>query len=356
MARDRILLPAQLAAVLAASAAAQTVEMRRLDIKDLPVVRLDVRVTDGRGQDQAGLIARDFDLRWDGEPVAQMAIESPIGTGSGTVRPAPVFLLMDRSGDLSARDTHAVRKAAGLAAESLPSGSPIAVYSFDQRVREELPLEENREKVSTAITNVPPGQGTSYLGSLTVVAEKATAADPSRSAIIFIVSAIHYPGTPPPPGKAYSLKGFTIPIYPLVITEDRAIDEAVGQVVRRIAQGLPGLYRITFQAPRGADGEIHTVSLSLGSGGTAARARLRAMKGSAISPSPLLAAEVRRGWLVPWAGALVGSLFGGLVILIAGARGAEPRAVKLTPIVRLCIVGILAVVGSAVALLSFSTL
>ena len=284
--------------LFATAAAAQTVELQRVDIERLPEIRLELLVRDLSGNEVGGLTARDFEVRLDGEPMEAQGLElSDAGQGF-----PPVFLLLDRSGDLDPAEGHLIKKAAQILVEALPAGARVGIHTFDRRVRQELAPTQSRDEVQAAITNVSPGEGTSYESSLSVVSTRAASVE--GAVVVYLVVARHYPGDPPNPGQAFGLRGHATPIYPFVLKDNPTapVEKSAARLVRRLARGLPGRYRLVVEAPFGTDGGLHT--LSVGLDGATARCRFKAAAGPGIDPSPLLEREMRRGDAPPLEGRL----------------------------------------------------
>ncbi len=335
-----LLMPASLAA-------STTIELRRLDLSELPVVSAEIVALDSQGGEIPGLRLQDFDITLDGDPLTDVRLEA-IGTGSGV---PPVMLLVDRSGDLAGAASHTVKKAAAAILDRIPMQAPVAVYAFDRGSREEAPFTTDRKQLRTALTNIRPGRGTGYLRPLR---EAVRAAKPGTS-IIFIIHIAHYPGPPPRASRAYRLPGSSVPIYPVVVPADteRQLDDRIAGIARQLSSGLRGIYRLAFPLRRGVDGEMHSLSLALRDDTRRAKARFRAARGLAIKRSPALDRALRNRFVLPWKGALAGALLAAIVLVILSSKDLP---VRLTLTIRFSLVGIGAVVGAIVALLAFPTL
>lgn len=348
--------PLLLLLLVARVAATQTLELGSVDLRGLPAVEISLRARDGRGGELAGLRLEDFDVRLDGARLDAVELQTAEARPNAAPGPPPTFLLVDRSGDLGGASSHNVKKAAAALVDALPSDAAIALSSFDASVHEETPLELDHDRVQRAIVELAPGRGTSYVEPLRAVVRQAEDADRARAVVVFVLHESHYPGARPSPGRAYSLPGYAPAIYPIVVGDDgRAIDDVVARVVRRLVAGLPGSYQLRAQIA--ADGQFHTISVALRNGGASARCRFRAMRGLAIEPSKWLDREVARRSSMPWRGAFVGSVLGAMVLLVVGRRGRlDSLPVRLTPILKLCVLGLGAVAGAVVGLLAFPSL
>lgn len=345
-----------LAAMLAAESAAdaQSLVLERVDIRGLPRVLVDLAVKDARGEDLAGVLSTDFEVRIDGVPASDIQITSG---GEGEDQAPAVFLLVDRSGEMPPAIVHSLRRAAGLVLEGLPAGTPVAVYSFDEGVRQELPLSDDRALARQAITAISPGRGTSYEGPLNVVSGHAAAVEGRRSVMIYVIASSHYPAAPPAPGQAYSLKGQATPIYPVVIREDApfALEDTVARVVRRIARGLPGRYRLALATPFASDGQIHALSVTLratppAAAPPSATCRFRAVRGIGVTPSPLIESEGREQRVGPIRRFVVGTMLGALGLTLLSMLPGMRRVYRPRLIGRIGILGVGAALGALLAL------
>ena len=148
---------------------------------DVPLVAVDVRVTDSRGNPMTSLTARDFIILEDG-------VEQQIQIFSSVDTPYNILLLFDRSGSTQNQWTFMQRAAARFLRNMRPQDS-VALGAFDEGLTMLSSWGDSRKEVETAIdqlTKRGPGGGTNLYQSLERAAQREFRNTTGRRALVVL--------------------------------------------------------------------------------------------------------------------------------------------------------------------------
>jgi VWFA-related protein len=179
MSFTRTLLMVAAAAAAASSATAQEPAFQvRVDV---PLVSVDVRVTDSRGQPMTTLQATDFVILEDGK-------EEQIQLFSSVETPYNILLLFDRSGSTENQWTFMQRAASRFLRNLRPQDS-LAIGAFDEGLMMLSTWNDPRKEVETAIDGLAkrgPGGGTNLYQSLERASQREFRNVSGRRALIVL--------------------------------------------------------------------------------------------------------------------------------------------------------------------------
>src|SRR5262245_55523044 len=146
MRRTLLLLALLLVALPAQAQAPPGARVAQVDTSAYPTVKLYVSVTDAAGQPQPGLVAHDFAITEDGQPVT---IDSFAGGGAGAIN---AVLVIDRSGSMDEGDKiEGARDAAQAFVQQMRSGDQTAVIAFSNEPQLVQPFTSDTELLERAI-------------------------------------------------------------------------------------------------------------------------------------------------------------------------------------------------------------
>ena len=126
---------------------------------EVPLVSIDVSVTDRRGRPVPGLAAEDFEVLEDGEPVAVShfyaapGVETSSEDAAVEAPPQNLYLVVyidDTNLDRSRRQP-ALEHVRGFLGSDVPDGMQVMIVRYDGRVQVEQGFSSNLEEVRTAL-------------------------------------------------------------------------------------------------------------------------------------------------------------------------------------------------------------
>jgi VWFA-related protein len=290
-----LLLLLLLPAVPAYAQPANNAHVTQVDSSHYPDVTLYVSVTDSGGKPVGGLMARDFAITEDGQPVA---ISNFAGGGASSVSTA---LVIDRSGSMEENDKiDGAKDAARAFVEQMRPGDRTALIAFSSDTRMLQPFTADQASLLDAIDQIGPGGGTALYDSMAAGVD-ALANMPGRRALLLLTDGQDCRESRTCPARYGSRRSLdqTIayanqhaqPLYVVGLgdrgSDDRdGIDEPVLQQIARATNGeyfyapsgdqLAGLYRrlssdlqqeytLTYRSPRPFyDGTRRDIRVSVG--------------------------------------------------------------------------------------------
>jgi len=162
---------------------------------------------------------------------------------------ATVMLAIDTSRSMRATDVKPSRlgaavKAADAFVSKIPKKFRIGIVSFATSARVALPPTADRSLVSTALTDLVPGEGTAIGDAIALsaqIARKQRTSDGKipPTAVLIISDGARQGGRTSPQAAARMAKSLHIPVYTIVIGTPSGV----------VQQTLTGGYRVTIHVP-----------------------------------------------------------------------------------------------------------
>ena len=148
---------------------------------DVPLVSVDVKVLDSRGQPMTSLTAKDFIIAEDG-------VEQPVAGFTSIDTPYNILLLFDRSGSTEELWT-TMQRSAGRFVRNLRSQDRVALAAFDEGVMMLSGWNDSRDAARRALDELSdrgPGGGTNLYQSLERVTQREFYNTNGRRAVVVL--------------------------------------------------------------------------------------------------------------------------------------------------------------------------
>jgi Ca-activated chloride channel family protein len=156
-----LLLLTALPVLPAQAQATPTARVAQVDTSAYPVVKLYVSVTDANGKPTPGLLARDFAITEDGQPIS---IDEFVGGGAGSI---DTVLVIDRSGSMDENDKiDGAKEAARAFVRQMRPGDRTAVIAFSNAPDLVQPFTGDTDLLDRAIRRIRPDGSTALYDSL----------------------------------------------------------------------------------------------------------------------------------------------------------------------------------------------
>ncbi len=167
-----------------------SLEITGVNATKLPEVVLTVNVLDSTGKPISGLTASDFTL---GGEFAQFGRIVSVQNVADDALPFAVVLVIDTSSSMSGAPIARALEAARLFVDSIGDSDPVAIMTFDNRVRLVQDYTTDKETLRRAISSIAYGGQTALYAAAAEAAEKAAAAPVNRRAVILLSDGAQFP-------------------------------------------------------------------------------------------------------------------------------------------------------------------
>jgi hypothetical protein len=254
-----------------------------------------------------------------------LALASTPTGGDAREASAIVAMVIDSSGSLAPADLDRTKTLAAGTLESLPSGSEVAVFSFDDQSRLLLPRSASTEEVRKAIDGIAiAGRFTALNDALYDASRYLRDAPPARKAIILVTDGKDENSALNIDDALAVAQQTSIPVFAV------GLGNVQERVLRRIAKLTGGEYISAAEATGSllagriaALAEPGSASAPSSADATAPGAAPLAGSSKSTQRAPSPARGPSSAWL--WAGLVATLAVGGLLVLLARSRRSAPR-------------------------------
>jgi len=332
-ARRRLILGGLLAAGGLALAAALPVRvsLQRIDVSRLPDVDLYFTVADDLGKSVIGLTDREIAVLCDGKVQPGVSLRSAIQGGESLA----AVLLFDRSGSMKTIFDRA-KEAAVDFIRRLSVDDQVAVLSFDETIKVDLPLTADKAAGEAAVRAIPPGNNTALFDAILEGVAQIRGAATKRLALIILSDGADTRSRATPETAVSEVKASGVAVYSIGLGEkvNAAVLESLAAetggrffaasraedllaLYQTIGEQLQNQYRLTFRPAFGRDEAWHRLEIRFqppGGGAPAAAERdFIASLGPGVSLQTIggLERKISRRDLILWGG--LGAAFGALL-------------------------------------------
>lgn len=170
-----------LAGSLPLLAGTPVVSIQRIDLTGLPEIRVYFTVTDEKGDSILGLTRDELDITLDDIALPDFTLTSALEGGEYLA----VVLLFDRSGSMKAALDQTREAALGFV-RRMSADDQAAVISFDDNVKLEMGLTQDKSRIEDAIRGIPLGRNTALYDALGMAADLFQGVPTRRQAIIVL--------------------------------------------------------------------------------------------------------------------------------------------------------------------------
>jgi VWFA-related protein len=316
--------------------ASVAVTIQRIDLSGLPDVRLYFWVGDAGGNSVLGLTEREISVLCDGTPQTIASLQSALQGGESLA----TALLFDRSGSMK-QSLDRTKEAAVDFIRRLSLGDQVAVVSFDQTVKIEIPFTSDKSAGEKAIRGIPIGQDTDLFQNLTT----------KRQAIVVLSDGADTKSLRKKEEVVVAAKDKGIPLYTIGLGEkvrrdvlislsgetgglffEAARPEDLLALYQKIGAQLQNQYLLIFRPAFGGDEKWHKLEIRYGPAASPAASAGRefiASTGPGVSAATVgqLARRLHEKHLIVWVGggAAFGLLLGLLLIVLLKALRSDLR-------------------------------
>jgi VWFA-related protein len=312
------------------------VSLQRLDVSRLPDIDLYFTVADESGKSVIGLTDREIAVLCDGAVQPVVSLQSAIRGGESLA----AVLLFDRSGSMKTAVDRAKDAAAGFI-RRLSVDDQIAVVSFDQTIKVDLPLTTDKAAGEAAVRAILPGENTALFDAVREGLLQTGGAATKRLALIILSDGMDTRSRATLEEAAAEAKAQGVAVFSIGLGDkvDAAKLEALAAATggryfaasraedllilyQTIGEQLQNQYRLTFRPAFGRDEAWHQLEIRFTppGGGISASAKrdFIASIGPGISRKTVGGFERKLAErdLVLWGG--IGAAFGALLGLLLG--------------------------------------
>lgn len=303
-----------------------SVELERLDLRELPRVTCRFRVPGLGGAYRLGLGPDDFRLLVDGRPLEQEEFWSETAPGQ---RPPRMALVVQTSREDRGRGLFLLKSAVSHFLERMPGSAPVALLSHGAEVRLEQGFTTDRRRLLQRLESIPLDEaagGSTYYSALERAAGLFRQGEPGPSVVVYFCRPGPFTREDMRLDTPKGLRAHPgVLVYPVLHPERKGSRTTayLRQLALKLTEGFTGHYTLRYRSPGGEDNRVHSlrigrISLDRGRG---AACRYLAVSGSGLETGAMLAAMDRRTLLERLAGSLLGLLGGVLAFRwIVGGR------------------------------------
>lgn len=314
----------------------KSVDLQRVDIRNLPEIRIFFTVTDEKGEAVTGLTEEELEITIDDEVQRLVSLTSAFEGGTFLA----VTLLFDRSGSMK-NAIQGTREAGVAFLQRMSADDWIAVFTFDHKVRMDSNFTVDRSISRQAIESITLGGDTALYDALHDAAEAFSSLQTPRQAIIVLSDGKDTKSEMEREAVLAKVIGAGIPVFAVNLdTEGDAnnLKDVCSQtggryfeaaspaellsLYRTIADQLNNQYVASFLSDSGLDERFHGLKITFkdpGGESVSASREYVATKGPGIPLETVsgFERELEQQRLIPYVG--LGMLFGllfGLVLML----------------------------------------
>jgi VWFA-related protein len=251
------------------------VTLQRIDVSRLPDVFCYFTVTDARGLSVIGLTGSEISVVCDGTVQPPGTLQSAVQGGEYLA----AVLLFDRSGSMKAA-VDRTKEAAADFIRRLSLDDEIAVVSFDQSIRVDLPLTRDKAAGEAAVRAITPGSNTALFDAVREGLAQIQASASKRPALIVLSDGLDTKSRSGLADVAAEAKSRGVPVFTVGFGDRTAPDvlqalagetggryfaasdpEDLLTLYQTIGTQLSNQYRLNFRPVFGADEAWHKLEI-----------------------------------------------------------------------------------------------